>query len=279
MKNLFTIALFLVAILVFSCGGETNKNVESKVIKDTVKTEFASLVEYLEANGNYLNTPTEQGGAPSFISAKEVNDLLGGYIYIIDLRSGKDYADGHIDGAVNIKPENLINHVTNDIVTTDYDKIILVCYTGQTAAYGTSILRIMGINNVFDMEWGMCAWNKKFIATKWGDNAKDRNPELIETTANTKAAAGDFPQLSTGLTDPKEILAERANAVLGVGFNPVIVKFDTFLTDPSKYYIISYMTEEQYNFGHLKGSVNYIPNKSFFSKADLNTLPDRKSVV
>ena len=43
-----------------------------------------------------------------------------------------------------------------------YNKVILVCYTGQTTSYSAAILQLLGYNNIYVLEWGMCGWNKKF---------------------------------------------------------------------------------------------------------------------
>ena len=104
--------------------------------------------------------------------------------------------------------------------------IVLVCYSGQTSAYAASILRTLGVNNVYAMKWGMSAWTKKLAETKWTANLSDKYAEVMETAAGTKGAAGAFPKLDTKETIALNILKKRAEAVAEEGFGAASVKID-----------------------------------------------------
>jgi len=243
--------------------------------KHSALSEFQILSKYLETNGKFINSSTISGMDSMFISAKEVHDLLGTNILIIDIRDEKTFAEGHIKGALNINPNNIIEFFTQKINPFDYDKIITVCYTGQATGIVTSLLRIMGYKNVYDMKWGMCVWNEK-LNIRWRDNIKDRNPEMLETTANPRISYDKYPTINTGLKNPKDILIKMADSLLKAGIPTIAVKFDKFITEPSKYYIIAYLSDEQYNSEHLTGSVLY---NSFTLAKDLKTLPVDKPIL
>jgi len=80
----------------------------------------------------------------------------GDQLFIMDIRSHKDYVIGHIPGAVNIefanaaKPENLVKLPTET-------QIVVVCYSSQTANEVTSLLNILGYD-AWAMRFGMMGW-------------------------------------------------------------------------------------------------------------------------
>ncbi len=52
-------------------------------------------------------------------------------------------------------------------------KILVVCYTGQTACYALSLLRLYaGHPNAQSLKWGMSGWNPE-TAGSWNNNTGD----------------------------------------------------------------------------------------------------------
>ena len=51
--------------------------------------------------------------------------------------------------------------------------ILVVCYTGQTACYATSLLRLYGYEDTQALKWGMSGWDSQF--DKWTPNCKTLN--------------------------------------------------------------------------------------------------------
>ena len=237
--------------------------------------EFKILVDYLEANGNYINTE-----APSMILATEINENLKNKKYlVIDIRRDTDYDKGHIKGAVNLKSEELIKYFDKKIKPENFDKISIVCYSGQSAAYYTAVMRLLGYNNVYTLKWGMSSWNKQNAQNFWVKNSTSNHANKLETKANTMPAKGAAPMISTGKTDPKEILEDRALMAIGTAYNKFIIKADDVFANPSNYYVVNYWNEDQYSKGHVPGSVRYQPKKSFNFSEDLTTLPTDKKIV
>ncbi|MBS3992286.1 MAG: hypothetical protein KGZ87_01050 [Bacteroidetes bacterium] len=237
--------------------------------------EFKILVEYLEANGNYINTE-----APSMIKATEINENLKNSKYlVIDIRKDTDYDKGHIKGAVNLKSEDLIKYFDKKIKPENFEKITLVCYSGQSAAYYTGIMRLLGYNNVYTLKWGMSSWGKNFAQNIWTKNIKSDFADKLETTANQKPAKGATPTLTTGKTDAKEILKARAEIAIATAYRDFINKPEDVIANPENYYIVNYWDENQYNAGHIKGSVRYQPKNSLNFTEDLTTLPTDKKII
>lgn len=77
---------------------------------------------------------------------KAMVDSKDDSIYILSVRSAKDFAVGHIEGANNIP---FAKGMANSFATLPKDKTIVVyCYTGQTAGQVTADLRLMGFDAV-----------------------------------------------------------------------------------------------------------------------------------
>ena len=281
MKNLsiYPIALLLIlTVFLVSCNnaesteGETT-NVEKAEVVAANETEI--LVNYLESNGNFINSKK----VPAMIKSKEVHTNLDNPKYhIIDIRGAKDFKKGHIANAENISMKDLILYFENDITPSDYDKIALVCYSGQTASYSTSVLRLLGYNNVYAMKWGMASWAMPY-GDKWLSHVSNDYADQISTEAVIKNAKTALPTISTGLTNPKAILKIRAKAALNTKFKTILVKTPELFKENSDFYINNYWPTAKYEQGHIPGSIQYQPKKSLDSKVDLLTLPTDKKIV
>lgn len=237
--------------------------------------EFKILVDHLEANGNYINTD-----APSMINATEINENLKNKKYlVIDIRRDTDFDKGHIKGAVNIKSEDLVKYFDKKIKPENFDKITLVCYSGQSASYYSAVLRIMGYNNVFTLKWGMSSWGKSFAQNVWTKNAVNTFADKLETKSNPLPAKGATPFITTGKTEAKEILQARAEIAISTVYKEFITKPEDIFANPNNYYIINYLNDDMYNNGHIPSSVVYQPNKALNMAENLSTIPTDKRIV
>ncbi len=99
------------------------------------------------------------------------------------------------------------------------------------------------------------------------------------TTATAKPAAGDLPKLSTGKTDPQEILRARVDAVFAEGFTLAKVGSDDVYGNLAGYQIANYWSEADYSWGHIDGAMQYSPKEAFTLAADLKTLATDKPVA
>lgn len=85
-------------------------------------------------------------------SLKEVMDAELDDYYIYSVRQAADYAEGHIEGAVN-NPFGAGMEQNFDQLPKD-KKIITYCYTGQTASQTSAILRLLGYDP-YNLSGGM----------------------------------------------------------------------------------------------------------------------------
>lgn len=235
--------------------------------------EAEVLVKYLEENGDPVN------GFPKMVKASDVNAnvLAGGSWAIIDIRGDK-YDEGHITGAVKVAAADVLDYYeTNNLETKE--KVVIVCFSGQSAGWVNGLLRTVGKTNTFDMKWGMCSWNPATSGSWTGDNVNNSRAAQFVTAATAKPAAGDLPKLETGKTDPQEILRARVEAVLAEGFGEAAVGSDDVYANLAGYHIANYWSEADYSWGHIDGAMQYTPTSSLSVDVDLKTLPTDKPVA
>ena len=236
--------------------------------------EAEVLVEYLEANGNPVTT------FAAMVKATDVNTniLEGGSWAIIDIR-GDAYDAGHIEGAVKVASTDVLEYYEANNLETK-EKVVIVCFSGQTAAWVNGLLRTVGKTNTFDLKWGMCSWNPA-TSGSWTSTDNVNNSRFAEfvTVSTDKAAEGNLPTLTTGKTAAADILRARVEDVFEEGFAGAKVSSDGVYGALSDYYIANYWVETDYSWGHIDGAMQYTPKDGFTSGADLKTLPTDKTVA
>ncbi len=265
----FIFALFFVAT---SCSKDTDEPV--------VVNESMVLAQYLESTSSPLQKDFVNTDMPTIMPASEVKTLNEtGQVYIMDIRSAADFATGHIANAHNVAFADILTHIKG-ITLANYTKVAIVCYTGQTAAYAASLLRIMGYDKVYSMKWGMCSWNSAF-AGKWNTAITNGNAYASQfvTTATEKGAKGVMPTLTTGKTTGQEILEARLAVLLTEGFTPASISNQAVFADLTANYILNYWPANHYALGHIPGAMQYTPKEAIKYAVDLTTLPTGKPVI
>lgn len=101
----------------------------------SIVNHYNILTAYMEANN--LDLPDIL--ASWIKTAADVNTNLTDY-YVFDIKSATDFANGHIDGAINVALADVITTATS---YTD-KPIVVACYTGQTSSMITAWLNILG---------------------------------------------------------------------------------------------------------------------------------------
>lgn len=271
--SLILVLLLLPATLLVSSFKAPSANLNNNI---DPPNEFETLLSFLETNRDFINT----NAAPALIPADEVKkNLKNPKYHIIDIRSATWFEYGHIKNAVNVQPSDLLNHFENSISPSEYDKIILICYSGQSAAYFTGLLRIAGYDNTHSMNWGMSSWRVDFAENSWLKNTSDDFAAKLETAAHEKGAKGSAPEVATGKSDGEAILRARLEKAFATPYKESIVKSGLAFENPNDYYIIDYNGSERYAMGHIPQAVQYDPNGSLSSTADLLTLPTDKTIL
>ena len=280
-SQLFTFLLF---VLFISCAGGGNKNdqeeksapVEVKAEPVEINAEGKALLSYLEELGDYVNGRN----FPSLIKATSVFEELDKNNLIVDLRKEESFAAGHIKGAVNVEFSNIPDFFTNRIKPFEYERIVVVCYSGQTSSYTASLLRLMGYGNVYAMRWGMSGWNKDFAGEAWlGAVSSDFEDKLEVQTNEKNSELFDFPVMNTGKSTGEEILTERFNNLFAAGFSDAIISAEKVFEQPGNFYVINYDRRDKYEAGHIPGAIRYKPNGTLGIVSEMQTIPTDKEVV
>ncbi len=272
-KNIILSFIFLTTIIFTSCEKYYNPGLNIKVVQeDTVKEpEIDVLLRFINNSGDYINTK----GVPNMVSATDVYENLSSY-YVIDIRSHEEYVEGHINGAVNVQPGEIMDFLDKNVSPIVYDKIVIACHSGQTASYVTSILRLLGYNNVYAMKYGMGAWNRTL--DKWSKGVSNKYANKLETKDNPKGKEMPYPQLKTGEHCGAEILHARAKTVLNTPFSKLKINAGRAFSDTS-FYIVNYWPKEKYLKGHIPGAVQYTPKHDLKTTTFLKTLPSNKKIL
>jgi rhodanese-related sulfurtransferase len=249
--SIYLIVLFLVPTFVFTGCKD----------KETVEPAFTTLTKYLTANHKDLSDIIKYHGTNGdvkFVTAPPATDAdVPAFVankYIMDIRNAESFNAGHITGAHNVAFTNILTEASN----AGDKRILVVCYTGQTACYATSLLRLYGFPDAQALKWGMSGWNADF--DKWtpnvGDPAKDHaNWKNDAAPANVKY---DAPVLTDGGTDGATILKARVAAVVAAGFKTA--KNTDVLASPTNYFINNYFSDADYTaFGHFDGALRIQP--------------------
>jgi len=258
-KRSLVILMVIVSITMFMVSCKESST-------DPVVNEFEILQDYMAANNLDLSnisagwvkggSVTNAGVAPTAVDSFAVS------YSVIDLRSAVDFEAGHIKNAVNSTLANILTTAAEAQGT-----IMVVCYTGQTAARAVTALRLSGYSDAFSLKWGMSGWNATFN-TKWETNAATTIHADWQTTGDPAATTTfDYPSISADSEDGAEILAERVNAILTLPWTQTNADV---LANPQNYFVNNYWSEDSWNtYGHIEGAYRINENLSL---AGLNNL-------
>ena len=266
----FLTLLIPVLLFVSSCSND-----DSPVTPPVVVNEAELVVQALEGTtGGYLNTD-----CPALVTAQMVYEDINGAkkFYLVDVRAKVDYDKGHVAGAVNVLIADILTHMKT-VNLTAYDKVVVICYTGQSAAFATSILRMSGYNTAFSMKFGMSSWHADF--DKLTTQCSSQYASTFVDTPTAMAAAGSLPTLSTGKTSGADILKVRIDSVLAGGYAKSSISIAQVMPDPTQFYIVNYWPLADYTtLKHIPGAIQYTPKADLKLSTFLKTLPTNKTIV
>lgn len=167
------------------------------------------VLEYVEG---YFNAIPD-GGSNIIASADAAPLIDAGDVVVVDIRKADDYSVAHIDGAVNIP---FGSGMQEKFANLPMDKkIIVACYSGQTAGQTVGVMRAMG----YDAD-----------SLKYGMGDKGWAKYVKDTAAN--AYFSDYP-------GSRIITWEDLFAKIDAGEEP---------------FILSIRQEDVYTEGHIKGA-------------------------
>ena len=232
--------------------------------------EFETLTSYMAQNDLDLSNVLDGWvkAATTDIVDPADNSIPG--FFVMDIRSSDQFELGHIPGAVNVAVADALT-----VAETAGKPILVVCYTGQTAARVTGLLRLMN-HEAYSLKWGMAGWNPYF-EDKWISNAGDFDtPNWVLTGDPTPKAEFGEPIINTGETTGAEILRARVMAALQ-NTSWGISKTDV-LGNPGNYFLNNMWPITSWDeFGHISGAYRLNEDLSIAGLRYLN--PDKEIVT
>lgn len=243
MKNLFGYLFMMLAISTLVFTGCKDDNPAG----DNTVNASQTLADYLVEIDMDLNHVIKNSDGQKFVMGAPADGNVSGK-YVIDLRSSDKYNTSHIASAHNIEFTELL---------TEADKadkpILVVCYTGQTACYATSLLRLYGYHDAQALKWGMSGWSAS--TDSWTNNVANIAEGHANWTYSTAKSSEvfDMPSFTSTATSGDAILKERVEYIVSQGFKGIDAQ--DVLDSPSNYFINNYFNNNDYlGFGHINGA-------------------------
>ena len=97
----------------------------------------------------------------SITTSEVYNNITSGKYVIIDVRDSEEYADGHIQNAINIPVNDIENYVEKIILNKNFN-IVVYCRSGARSLTASHKLKKLGYSNIYDMG-GIINWNYDLI--------------------------------------------------------------------------------------------------------------------
>jgi len=180
---------------------------------------------------------------------------------LVDVRTPEEYAEGHIEGAININwyKRTFRNYVLN----IPQDKPILIyCRTGNRTSKTATALQSLGFKEIYNLDKGIKQWKIENTPTTIEDTQKNINFQKIATNTTNDVDAA---------------IQKTASAGMGKIHNVKAVDFLKALTLPNAT-LVDVRTPKEYNHEHIKGAINIDWYKRGF-KDSIQTIAKDKPVI
>lgn len=97
------------------------------------------------------------------LEAKDFKEKINEDVHLIDVRTAREYKQGHIKGAVNI--DYMSSDFAEQIEKLDTSKpIVIYCRTGRRSGLSTKVIVQAGFKEIYDLKGGTVNWTKKGFA-------------------------------------------------------------------------------------------------------------------
>jgi rhodanese-related sulfurtransferase len=145
---------------------------------------FDNVAGYLAGGMQQLDGSPELVGRVERITAASLAEELGRgtRLQLIDVRTAREYAEGHIDGALNLPLAQLPEHL--DEVPRDRPTVVY-CASGYRSSVAVSLLRRAGMAGVANLVGGLAAWR----AAEPASRAPAPAPAAASASASATASA------------------------------------------------------------------------------------------
>lgn len=136
-----------------------------------IRVGFDQIEGYLKGGMTaWIEAGFEQAHIPQ-ISVQELASRLpaGDQVTVLDVRSPKEWRDGHIKDAIHMPGGQLPKRI--DELALD-SELQVICGSGYRSSVATSVLLRAGRDRVVNVVGGMTAWNKQHLPIISGDESR-----------------------------------------------------------------------------------------------------------
>jgi len=208
-------------------------------------------------------------------------------LYLLDIRKKADFDKGHIEGAHQVEfaqwaaPDNL-SKLPKD------KKIIVICYTGNTAAQTTAGLRMLGYDAAV-LRAGMNGWAANQSQAAVEKDLAAANYPVVTTPAEPSTPAPPGATFDKPSDSDYKVLAEKANQVFSS--MPTEGEYNFFTITPaklneklqnaaekSKLFLLDIRKKEDFEKGHIEGAT-HVDFAAVAVPDNLKKLPKDKKIV
>lgn len=260
MKKIFSmllVLLFMGAIVfgLIGCGSETAVDTpEEEAVEETGEEEEEQEEQeesldpadvVLAAAQAYFPATADSNNIMSSDDLKAMIDDNPNSVMVLDIRSAEDFEAGHIEGAVHSAWAE-VGQIMDRIPRNR--PVVVACYSGQTAGQTVGVLRMAGFDNVVSLASGMTfGWGAEGAGYAMGGTGME--------------AAADLSSASSPSNEEEEILWEIAQdyfAAVATGNNiiPGPELYEALETNPNSFYVLDIRAQDDYDEGHIVGSVH-----------------------
>jgi phage shock protein E len=125
---------------------------ESTATPAAAATSAAKPAAPIAAPATFVATPMSQE------ALLEHQSKHPGHLFVLDVRTPQEYAEGHVPGAVNVPHDQLASRLAE--VPKDKD-VVLYCKSGRRAGIAADVLAANGYTRLSHLEGDMNAWIEK----------------------------------------------------------------------------------------------------------------------
>lgn len=292
-RRLFLIILVLMGLLlsttvaIAGCGEE--KTTSSATTATTATKDAATVIndralQVLASNPVAPDDYASNAIGGTALASKLADPAQNSKIYLLDVRKKADFDKGHIAGASQVEfpqwaaPENL-SKLPKD------KKIVVICYTGNTAAQTAGGLRMLGYDAAI-LKAGMMGWDGSGKDGAIAELNSAAGP-VVTTPAGSSSAAPSTEAFSKPSDADYKVLAEKANKVFttmpsgGGDYNlntTTAAKLSTALSGADKPFVLDIRSKDDFNKGHIDGAT-HIDFAALAVPDNLKMLPKDKKIV
>lgn len=139
----------------FDTAFELSQKAVQAAPDDYVAWEMVQQAAVAQAGNNYLQQLSDRRYRinPETFLIEQAN---GRNHFILDVREPDEFAESHIDGAINIPLQELLLNIEE--LPTTATPILIYCATQKRATHALVILRELGYVQVFNLEGGYSAY-------------------------------------------------------------------------------------------------------------------------